>query len=378
MKNIELRLQQDLNQRKEEGKLRSLKAMEGMVDLTSNDYLGLANSNVLKAKIKSLEASHPGLANGAGGSRLLSGNYHLIQEVETDIAAFHVAESGLIFNSGYDANVGLMATVPKRNDTILYDERVHASIRDGIRLSFANAFSFNHNDLEDLEKKLNRSKGEVFIMIESLYSMDGDLAPLEAMVNLSRDHNCFLVVDEAHANGIIGHQGEGLVKHLNLQNDVLARVHTFGKAVGVHGAIVLGSQTLVDYLVNFCRSFIYTTAPPPAHVLGIKAAYQTFPEMTLERSHLVELKSHFHDLFSDLQEIMLIKGDGPIQGFKIPGNWEARKMAEALQNEGFDVRPVLSPTVPQGQERIRICLHAYNTKQEIQNLKRAVRASIFQ
>jgi len=376
MKNIERRLQQALNQREDEGKLRSLKAMEGLVDFTSNDYLGLANSNVLKAKIQSLEASHPRLANGAGGSRLLSGNYPLIQEVENDIAAFHEAESGLIFNSGYNANVGLMATLPKRNDTILYDECVHASIRDGIRLSLANAFSFNHNDLEDLEKKFSRSKGEVFIMVESLYSMDGDLAPLEAMVNFSRDHNCNLLIDEAHANGIIGHQGEGLVKHLNLQNDVLARVHTFGKAIGVHGAIVLGSQTLIDYLVNFCRSFIYTTAPPPAHLLGIKAAYQTFPEMTSERSHLVELKSHFQHLFSDLPEIMLIKGDGPIQGFKIPGNREARKMAEALQNEGFDVRPVLSPTVPQGQERIRICLHAYNTKQEIQNLKISVGASI--
>ena len=335
---------------------------EGKVDLCSNDYLGIVtNSGLHPAN----QGSVPALASGSKGSRLLSGNYQLIEELERKIAKFHQSETALLFNSGYDANLGLLSSVPQKGDTILYDHLSHASIRDGIRLSFAQSFSFAHNDLQDLEKKIKMSSGTLFIVTESVFSMDGDLGLLESVVQIAQKYSAHLIIDEAHATGVIGERGEGLVKKLGLENQVFARVHTFGKACGAHGAAILGSESLRNYLINFARSFIYSTALPEQSVYAIDKSYQLFPSMQSERAQLELLIKQFQTADIRYQKLL---SSTPIQGIMIPGNENVKKVATDLQNNGFDIRPILYPTVPKDQERLRVVIHSFNSIQEIAQL----------
>lgn len=349
---------------------RFLRTTEGMVDFCSNDYLGIATDFLLKEDVDN------GLSTGSGGSRLLSGNYELIEKTEERLAAFHKAEAGLIFNSGYDANLGLLSCVGQKGDVFLYDSLSHASIRDGIRLSFAESFSFKHNDLEDLEKKLKattgdglsnikEANGQVYVVTESVFSMDGDFAPLKEIAALCHQYKSLLIVDEAHATGIVGSCGEGLVQELQLEEHCFARIHTFGKALGTHGAIVLGSCELRDYLVNFSRAFMYTTALPPASVATINAAYNLFPRMVEERNNLGALVSIFRAAKLRFEKLDSVTA---IQGIIVPGNEEVRELAANLQHQGLDIRPILYPTVPQGKERLRIILHSFNTEAELNKL----------
>ncbi|MEO8171812.1 MAG: 8-amino-7-oxononanoate synthase [Sediminibacterium sp.] len=351
-------LNKKLNERKEAHSFRELRLADGKTDFCSNDYLGIVKNS-------RLQTSNSRLASGSTGSRLLSGNYLMIEEVEKQIAVFHQSETALLFNSGYDANIGLLSAVPQKGDTILYDQLCHASIRDGIRLSFANAFSFAHNDLADLQKKMEHATGTVFIVTESVFSMDGDLCPLPELVNIAQQNNAHLIIDEAHATGVIGESGEGLVQHLQMQEHVFGRVHTFGKACGCHGAVVLGSIALRNYLVNFARSFVFSTSLPEHSVALIKAGYETFPGMTKERVHLQELIKQFQA--ADIQFEKLISST-PIQVVVIPGNEQVKQVAALLQKANLDVRAILYPTVPKGKERLRIVLHAFNTGEEIKDL----------
>jgi 8-amino-7-oxononanoate synthase len=351
-----------LEQRKAQHALRELKLPPPhMVDLCSNDYLGLARSAAMQEAVHALLTERPHM-HGSTGSRLLAGNYPWIEDVEKDLAAFHAAPAGLIYNSGYDANVGLFSCVPQKEDTVIYDQLIHASIRDGIRLSRAQAFSFLHNDVEDLQKKLQRATGNIFVAVESVYSMDGDMAPLRDIAAACEKAGAHLVVDEAHATGVIGERGEGLVQALGLTPFCFARVHTFGKAVGCHGAVVLGSATLRQYLLNFSRSFIYTTALPPTAIAAITASYSLFPFMTAARGQLGGLIARFRANTAHLQ---VIPSETPIQIVLTPGNEFTRRQAAILQNAGLDVRPILHPTVPRGQERLRIVLHSFNTFEEV-------------
>lgn len=380
-------LQQKLDLRRREGALRELRLSALSTDFCSNDYLGIARDRLL---------SHdPHLASGSTGSRLLAGNYPLLGIVEDEVAAFHGAEAALLYNSGYDANVGLMSCVPQKGDIILYDALAHASIRDGIRLSFARAFSFRHNDVEDLENKLKAATGgaapvttggkdpaatggveparpgpvagNVYVVTETLFSMDGDLCPLRAITDCCGRYGAWLIVDEAHATGVIGERGEGLVQQEKLESACFARVHTFGKALGAHGAVILGSDRLKQYLVNFSRALIYTTALPPASAGLIRSAYNVFPGMDDRRKHLQQLIAFFQS-----SEIPFAKlpGASPIQVVLIPGNERVRGVASVLQTAGLDVRPILYPTVPKDTERLRIVFHAFNTEQEVQLLVR--------
>ena len=214
-------LDRKLQERSDAGALRVLRIGDDRADYYSNDYLGISKNGLIEAFFP-----HTRLAHGSTGSRLLAGNYPLIEETEKEIAAFHDAEAALIFNSGYDANFGLLACIAGKGDLILYDKLSHASLRDGIRQSLADSFSFAHNDRGDLEKKLKNKKGNCFVVTESVFSMDGDMAPLADMVALCRQFNAHLVVDEAHATGFVGARGEGLVQDLNLQDDCFARIHT--------------------------------------------------------------------------------------------------------------------------------------------------------
>ena len=348
-------LNEKLQERISTNSLRTLQATKGMVDFCSNDYLGIARNDLIKIS--------GNYKHGSSGSRLLAGNSPFVEEIERAIATFHQGEAALVFNSGYDANLGLLSCIGSKESTIIYDQLCHASIRDGIRLSRAQSFSFLHNDTADLEKKLKISKGNSFIVTESVFSMDGHLAPLEAISNLAEKYNAELIVDEAHAIGIIGEKGEGLAQCKNIHQKCFARIYTFGKACGVHGAAIVGSESLRNYLINFARSFIYTTALPEASIAAIEASYNIFPTLIKERLYLQELIYRMQH--SDLN---IIKSQSPIQAIIVPGNIVVKNLAKKLQQNNMDARAILYPTVPEGLERIRVIVHSYNTIEQVEKL----------
>ena len=355
-------LKRRLDERQQAGTYRQLKPESSLIDFCSNDYLGFARSAVLKQSIAREVNNHPLSLNGAAGSRLLSGNIQYAEDLEDQIAAYHQSEAGLLFNSGYDANLGLLSSLAQRGDTLILDELVHASIIDGARLSYANRYSFRHNDLESLETKLKLSKGNCYVVVESVYSMDGDVSPLVEILSLTEKYNAALIVDEAHAVGLYP---KGLVCERGLQHRIFARVITFGKALGSHGAIVLGSNNLRKYLINFARSFIYTTAAPFHQLAAIKMAYQLLEN---SREAIFCLKKNielFKQQVSTGKNFILLNSDSAIQCIVLKSNEMAREAAKQLQMNNFDVRPILSPTVAQGTERIRICLHNFNTENEV-------------
>jgi len=362
------RLTQQLTQREAAGTRRRLtQPAAGLVDFSSNDYLGLSRHPKVQAALQQATAE----AAGSTGSRLLTGNSAATEALETHLAQFHRTEAALLFTSGYAANMGFFSAVPRRGDTILYDEASHASVKDGIRSSFATAWSFRHNDLADLERRLARATGAVFVAVESLYSMDGDMAPLAELAAFCQSRGLYLVVDEAHSNGIYGPAGEGLVTDLGLEAAVFARILTFGKALGSQGAAVAGPTVLRDYLLNFSRPFIYTTALPPLTIAGLTMAYQVLPNLTAERRQLFVLSDYLKATLNTVSGLRV-----PLESHIIhpvffpqqPGPEAARRIAAAAQQAGFDVRPIVSPTVPAGTERLRLIVHSYNTEAEIDGL----------
>lgn len=363
-----------LESRKQNNALRQLPLSSRRIDFASNDYLGFSKNEGIFDEVHQLLLTRKIKINGATGSRLLSGNHKLYQETEDYIANFHQSETALIFNSGYDVNVGFFGSVPQKGDLILYDELCHASIRDGILMSNAKAYKFNHNDFEDLEKLILRNTNTIiYIVTESVFSMDGDCPNLEELVSVSTKHDCYLVVDEAHALGVFGLKGEGLVQMLGLQDQVFARIMTFGKGLGCHGAAVLGSNKLREYLINFARSFIYTTGLSPHTVATILVAYL---HLEMDSASISKLRENI--VFFNQQKNLLslkplfVRSKSAIQSAIIPGNEKVKTIANQLHEKGFDVKAILSPTVPEGQERLRFCLHSYNSQEEILALMHGV------
>lgn len=382
--NLPKKLTNKLKLREESNSLRTLKTSSHLIDFSSNDYLGFAKSETI------FDATHQFLVdknikiNGATGSRLLSGNHQLYNEVERFLSEFHQSESATIFNSGYDANIGFFSSVPQKGDIILYDEFIHASIRDGIQLSNAKSFKFKHNDLEDLEKKILRQTQndidsqtepvEVYVVTESVFSMDGDSPDLATMSQIIKRNNAFFIVDEAHAVGVFE---AGLVQKLNLQNEVFARIITFGKALGCHGAAVLGSKKLQEYLVNFARSFIYTTGLSPHSLATVRIAYD---EMINQPKYQTKLNQNIHHFLEEIKKLSFpifpfgeiserqwgfIPSCSTIHCCVISGNSTVKSISKKLRQKGFEVKAILSPTVPVNKERLRFCLHSYNSKEEI-------------
>jgi 8-amino-7-oxononanoate synthase len=351
---------------KKENRLRELSISNASIDFSSNDYLGLARSeelfNLISEKSKIL---HP-KKNGATGSRLLSGNCANTQKVEIKLAEIFKGEAALIFNSGYTANQAVLSSIPQRGDTIIYDELAHACIKDGARLSSASRYSFKHNDLNDLENKIKKSKGKVFIAVESVYSMDGDQSSLSEITTLAKKYDTAVLLDEAHSTGVLGKQGGGLAVSLQLEQEIDFRIYTFGKAMGVHGACVVGQKNSIKYLVNFARPFIYTTALPPHSITSIHCAF----EFLAKNMDLQKKLNDNINLFRFLAKgLSISKGStSSIQTLVIPGNTKVKSAAQKLQQAGFDVRAILSPTVKEGSERLRICLHAFNTEKHIKQL----------
>lgn len=377
-------LSDKLETRKQNNALRELPAPTTNIDFASNDYLGFAKSKTIFHETHQFLIDSNYIENGATGSRLLSGNHPLYTTTENHIAAFHQAESALIFNSGYDANVGFFSSIPQKGDFILFDELCHASIRDGIQLSNAKSYKFQHNDYEDLERLLirfqpttdnrqlktdNPQPTTIYIATESVFSMDGDAPNLEELVTLAEKYDAHIVIDEAHALGVFGDYGEGLSQSLQLQDKIFARIMTFGKGLGCHGAAIVGSQELKDYLINFARSFIYTTGLSPHSLATILIAYQKLQIQNKETHQLRENISFFNQQKMQMGlKPMFVYSKSAIQSAIIPGNEKVKSMASKLQQNGFDVKPILSPTVPEGQERLRFCIHSYNTTEEISSL----------
>lgn len=377
MKSFPKSLSEKLAQREETNSLRKLPVSNTLIDFSSNDYLGLSKSSQIFEQAHHYLVDNKIIRNGATGSRLISGNHQLYNKTENYISAFHQAESTIIFNSGYDANVGLFSSIPQKGDIILYDEYIHASIRDGIRLSNAKAYKFSHNDVGNLEKLLKKVQSEnignnIYVVTESVFSMDGDSPDLGKIVSLSEQYNAFLIVDEAHALGVMGEKGEGLIL-----NKIFARIVTFGKGLGCHGAAILGSSQLKDYLVNFARSFIYTTGLPPHSLATILTAYKHLENSRTEREFLDNNIAFFTLEVNKLGlQNIFIKSTSAIHCAVIPGNERVKTISSVLRDNGFDVKAILSPTVPQEQERLRFCLHAYNTKQEITDVLQLLKITL--
>ncbi|GLE03961.1 hypothetical protein PINS_up012872 [Pythium insidiosum] len=388
---LDAKLRAALARRAAVGTLRTLVPADvECVDFYSNDYLGLAKSTKLAERIqvrrRELLARSKFLGtNGSTGSRLISGNSEYFMEVERELATFYGSEAALLFNSGYSANVGVMSSLPQADDVVLFDELVHNSCHEGIRLSRAYAkrrvHSFRHNDLNDLERQLQAVqddlKGCVFVVVESVYSMDGDAAPLAEMTALCERYGAYMIVDEAHGVGVYGPHGSGLVRGLGLEQhpSVCCRVYTFGKAMGCHGAVVCGSATLIEYLVNYARSFIYTTAFPLDQLVAVQCAHEVCADSDAARVRVLQLVQYFKRQVaasSSIPASSLLDSESPIQGVVFSGNHEVLAAAQAMISMGIRVIPIRSPTVPKGSERFRIIIHADNTEPQIDRLVAAL------
>lgn len=361
MNRLALTWHKALLERSAQGCLRKLRIREGGADFYSNGYLGFARDPDLQQRLLEAVQADKRCLTGATGSRLISGNSALIEHTEAFIAQEHRMESALLFSSGYQANLALFSSILGRHDVVLMDEQVHRSVYDGCLKSGAKRWKFRHNDLDQLEALLKKVDGAAVVALESLYSTAGDFAPLQAVVEIANRFGAGVIVDEAHAMGVFG---KGLVDALDLQDKVLATMVTYGKAMGVQGAAVLGGQLLRDYLINFASPFIYSTGMPAVQVMGIRAAYEhmdsrpNLPLLLQER--IRQFRSHALSRISQPKS--------PIQVIRFSDTDQLAEANNHLQIEGFQVYPLYAPTVRRGNECLRICLHAFNSSQEIDQL----------
>jgi glycine C-acetyltransferase/8-amino-7-oxononanoate synthase len=322
-------------------------------DFSSNDYLGLSLHPDLVAQ------SHAFLDQagcGAGAARLMSGDLLIYHQLEDEVAKLKGQEAALLFGSGYMANCGVIPALAGRNDVIFCDRLNHASIYDGCTLSRAQLVRFHHNDMDHLEKMLRkqRGKGEALIVVESLYSMDGDRCPLRDVVRLKEKFNCLLMVDEAHATGVFGKNGGGIIEEDGVADRVDIAMGTCGKALGSYGAYVAGSQTMREYLVNRARTFIYSTGLPPAVIGASLAAIRIVRQQPERRLDLFEKVNAFKSALSAAG----LTGLGPSQIVPVLAGESSRavKIAQALRDQGIFVTAVRPPTVPQGTARLRFSI----------------------
>lgn len=358
--------QLDLQRLDQRGRLRQLSPRSG-IDFSSNDYLGIAASGELRAA--AYDALEDKVALGSGGSRLLRGNCPEHERLEAAAANFFGSEGALCFATGFAANMALLSALPQSEDLILYDELVHASAHDGMRLSRAGSEPFQHNDAAALGRAIERwrqngERGTVWIAVESLYSMDGDIAPLDDFADLAEHHEAVLLIDEAHATGVFGPRGEGLAGELHSRANVIT-LHTLGKALGCEGAVICGPQTVRDFLVNRARSFIFSTAPSPLSSRIALRALELLDAQPERRERLQKLINYANRKFAPLgiaasgsQIIPVIIGD----------DVKTMRIARAIQEAGFDVRGIRPPTVPEGTSRLRISLTLNVEEQDIDGL----------
>jgi len=397
------RIEKVILERCSKGKLRSLQkptvqtseqiasssSSSRLIDFSSNDYLGLSRNIKLYQSIQNnmpsfhrenRKYSHVPIM-GSSGSRLLTGDNSLYHETELFLANFHKHKYALLCNSGWDLNFGILSSISSSDTIIIFDELSHNSIVIGTKLGRqAQTMKFKHNDLNHLQQLLDQTRktrgpdAEILIVVESVYSMDGDICPLVNLFTLANQYNAMILADEAHSTGIYGSQGEGLVTSLGLNQHacLLGVVHTFGKAVGQHGAALLTShESVIQYLLNYAHPIIYSTSLPVHSLISIRAAYEYMATAQAERESLFDLVETFKQE-SKQYDSSLVKdvvfSDSPIQALVVPGNENVLQMALGLRKEGFLCFPIRAPTVELGKERLRIVLHVHNTKTEIKNL----------
>lgn len=337
------------------GRLRALEPARGL-DFASNDYLGLARSDALRNAVAGALAR--GVAIGAGGSRLLRGNDAEHEALEAEAAAFFGAETALYFGGGFVANTAIFSTLPQRGDLIVYDELIHASVHEGLRLSKAEATAFAHNGAQACEDAILRwreggGKGTPWIAVETLYSMDGDRAPLDDLMAIARRHDAMLVLDEAHATGIFGPDGRGLGAHLEGEDNVVS-LHTCGKALGCSGALVCAPREMRDFLVNRARAFIYATAPSPLMAAAVRAALGLVRDEPQRREALHERIAFARRELS--RKLGVTPSASQIQPIITGTDTSAVQLANAMRSQGFDIRAIRPPTVPEGTARLRLTL----------------------
>lgn len=349
-------------------RLRSLVPRQGW-DFSSNDYLGLAASDELRSAVS--EALERGVSIGSGGSRLLRGNDPEHAALEEEAARFFGSEAALYFSSGFSANAALLATLPQRGDIVVHDALVHASARDGLRLTKADVASAHHNDAQAFADAVQQWRqgggvGRPWLAVESLYSMDGDVAPLDDLMAVADRHDGVLVIDEAHATGVSGPQGRGLGAHLEGRANVVS-LHTCGKALGAMGGLICGPSVLIDFLVNRCRPFIYSTAPSPLMAATVRAALKMCVED--EAAGGANRRARHRGLVEAagglLEQLCGIKPTGThIQPVIVGSDERAVGLAQRLQERGFDIRAIRPPTVPEGTARLRLSL-TLNVKADV-------------
>lgn len=394
---LEERLQSSLSSRREKGLIRELRSPRSTAcDFSSNDYLGFARQGPFQNFLAEYKAESRSIdSSGSTGSRLLSGHSEKVEQLEEVAARFHDAETGLLFNSGYDANLAILSCLPGPEDVIIFDELIHASMHDGMRIGRGTKWHvpFQHNDADSLRDNIAsaalNTSGSILVCIETIYSMDGDVAPVTRILEVARFMQCKLgreihiIADEAHAGGLYGDNGEGLFVSVGAQKhpNLLLRVLTFGKAFGAHGAVVLTSILVRQYLINYARPFIYSTALPPHNITILLAAYDFAKTEFAKnaRNVLWERVETFKTTTASKlprQHLLNHKGSSPIQGILVPGNKECVALARVMRKKGFEVYPIRSPTVPRGSERIRIIIHSFNTEAEINRLVEALQQGI--
>ncbi len=354
----------ELGQIRAAGRYRSLNLPSG-IDLSSNDYLGLATHPSLRQA--AIEALEGGIEIGATGSRLLRGHHDAHAELETFAASYYGCPRALFFANGFMANYALITTLVGRHDVVVYDALCHASMRDGLHAAQCKTVKIPHNDLsafEDALKQPRTTLNHLWIMVESIYSMDGDVAPVRDLLKLAEKYDAILVVDEAHGTGVAGATGRGETE--GLPHDRLISIHTCGKALGVAGALACANHDIIDYLINAARPFIYSTAPMPLQAVLVKRALELVRDEPERRTQLNAIKKHAARLLPhcavNSQIVPLIIGDekGTVT------------IARALQNQRFDIRAIRPPTVPHGTSRLRLSLHVGLTPQDIENFANAL------
>jgi 8-amino-7-oxononanoate synthase len=375
--NVLARYQSTLNGLERKGRLRTLTPRQG-IDFSSHDYLGLATSEVLAHAVTQALAHGTGV--GSGGSRLLRGHCPEHEALEYDAAGFFHAERVLFFNSGYTANLALLSTLPQRGDLILLDEYIHASAHDGVRNARAPYVFVGHNNPSSVEDALKtwevkRQKNtHPWIVVDSLYGMDGDFAPLGDLMALADRYEGFLVIDEAHATGVFGPQGRGLAAHLEGRDNVMV-VHTCSKALGASGALVTGPGVLCDFLINRARPFIYATALSPLMAVAVQKSLEILQEESERQARLTQLVAFAHKTLAGVQGLQSFSGS-PILPVMTWGSKHTMVLAAYLQNHGFDVRGIRPPSVPEGSARLRISITLNVSEADIESLHSALNSDL--
>lgn len=349
------RFEADLRNLESRGRLRALRTRAG-IDFTSNDYLGLAESEELNHA--AAEAVARGVPVGAGGSRLLRGNHPEHEALEAEAAAYFGAETALYFGGGFVANYAIFSTLPQHGDLVVHDELVHASVHEGLRCTRADHVGVAHNDIDAFDAAIVRwrnagGKGRPWLSVESLYSMDGDSPDIASLFAVADRHEAMVVIDEAHATGVLGPQGRGLAAAFEGQDNVIT-LHTCGKALGTAGGFILAPRIIRDFLVNRARPFIFATAPSPLVAAITRAAIQMLRTNPERRERLARLVEFAGDELH--RRCHLAPSGSQILPVIIGADRATVAVAASLQRRGFDIRAIRPPTVPEGTARLRIAL----------------------